>query len=339
MKSSFIIIHKLIKNEGEGECELVLSDNLLPAEDPGVADLLINLEKKIRTRVSYTIFDKDSMYEENSLPESVIKHMIHSDSESFVKFTKNAMNVLKNILDNVLSVSGGYFIFTDFDDYLSIFLIRDTSALLFRHEDQSFEIDTVSFPNVNKLIAGCRINKVQYEKSSTDKTLKYLSHTKGRSGDVTEYFNQWIGAEPDMDSVREAVPLLNVFNKIEEMPEREGGEKMTREELKKEAYSYMKGRNDQITNIDNLSEHLYNNRDIIRNCALENDIEISTEIVPETRTLKKFVEVNVKSGSMKLNFERELFRSNVTIDDDDPDVIKIKSKELAAKIKMHFMEK
>ncbi len=338
MQINHIIIHELIKEQYSTQARVELSSATLMVDDK-VSSLIEKLNERFsissRAGVTYGIFADD---EALLFPQKYKGYHQNQIVDSFVDMTSSVMNDLRDQVMNIPLAKGGYLVFADYQlnnqNYFGIFLIRNTSGMLFSkdHSLDTYRINSVTHIDLEKIAMGCRINQKSFEVNE----VRYLSFIKKDISDVSGYFINWICAVELINNQVYTETLYKIANHISLPRDEDDAEFISREEFKKKIHDISLNSPNETINLADLSSILYGNAQTIQQFAEENNYEIDSEFKPDRRILKKFTNISVNEDGIKLEFTFKDFNDKITVIDNHQVVIE--SQRLAAEIQRRINE-
>lgn len=327
MEITKLVIHELIKNAGTTTATVVPSDNLLSNTDRLSLELIERLNGSYsKEGPLYAVFGDDKA---NQFPRLFDKYFISRNDNSFLEFSKIALENLKEQIKNIPQAKGGYFVFCEYKIngfiFYAIFLIRNTEGVLFNRDTDrnTFVINHITYLNTDKLAMACRVN---YEKYSS-KEGKYLTFIKHNLPDISDYFVKWVSANEQESCADYTRTLFNLTAQLNR-PIQEGVE-ISIDSYRKNIFDFINASPGKIINLHTMSEHFYEDRDYIMNFIEEKGIEINTEFKADTRTLRRFIRIEVNKDGIQLKFTRGELDTKVRFDPDSPDLVIIESRNFA----------
>lgn len=321
-----IVVHQLNKNEGEQRAAADVSQDLLDVDE-----LSINLVQKLdasykRTEITYAYFNRT---DQNVFPNEFDNYMKNERGNSFLAFSQNTTLNLKDKVESIAPAKGGFLVFSQYRidrDYIGIYLIRDTIGMLFKKDRgrSAFIINPTEHLDLDKLAMACKIDLGQYRAGAG----KYLSFMKRKMNDISEYFINWISV-----SDRESNKILtgNLFSLINlaSLPRDEDGQELSREIFRAEVHKYVSTLPTKIVNVNKLSGHFYSDETYLGDVAERNNISINTEFRPDSSEMKKFVQIDLESDGIRVQFSRRELNTKVRFDRQNRNVVIIDSERFA----------
>ncbi|RYC51831.1 nucleoid-associated protein [Flagellimonas olearia] len=323
MELNKIIIHELKKESGTNETELIRSEELVEVDENSIG-LVTALNGSYNSdKILYAVFDKS---EGKYFPE---KFQEYKDSEcsndDFISFTRNIIGNLESLIQPVTLATGGYFVFAEYvsndNNFLGIFIIRDTEGKTLSKTENSFSIDSIEYVDTSNLAMACRINNDKYEIDQGN----YLSLTQLRQQDISEYFKNWISIEQIETSSEFTKQLYDIISQIERPIDPETETEYNIEDFRNRVYSYASSSPNRTINIRDMSQHFYGDRNIISDYALENGITIDTEFRYHRRQLKRFIKLEVNRDGINFKISRGAFDDKVRFSAEDESLVIIES--------------
>ncbi|WP_019502565.1 nucleoid-associated protein [Pseudanabaena sp. PCC 6802] len=336
MQINHVIIHELIKEQYITEAKVEFSSNVLTVDDK-VSLLIAKLNERFsissRAGVTYGVFDQD---EALFFPQKYRDYHQSQTVDSFVTMTSSVMDNLREQVVNIPLAKGGYLVFADYQlnhDYFGIFLIRNTSGMLFSKDTtlDTYSINSVTHIDLEKIAMGCRINQNNFEVEE----IRYLSFIKKDISDVSGYFINWICAVELINNLVYTETLYKIANRIPLPKDENNSDIISREELKKKIHDISLTSPSETINLADLSSILYGDATTIQQFAEENDYEIDSEFKPDKRILKKFTNISVNEDGIKLEFTFKDFNDKIKVIDNQ---VIIESERLVAEIQRIISE-
>lgn len=323
MELNRIIIHELIKESGSNETELICSDELVNVDDNSIG-LVDSLNKTYNSdRILYAIFDKS---EGKYFPEKFDEYKeSDQDDENFILFTKSVIGNLETLIRPVILANGGYFVFAEYsnnhNDFLGVFLIRDTEGKTLSKTENSFSIGSIEYVDTANLAMACRVNLSKYESNEEN----YLSLTQLRQQEISEYFKNWISIKQIESSKEYTNQLYEIISNIERPIDPESESEYEIETFRNLIYNYASSRPNRIINLRDLSQYFYNDPNAIPNFVIENDIPIDTEFRYNSRQLKRFIKLEVNRDGINFKISRGAFDDKVRFSEENQNLVIIES--------------
>ncbi len=325
-----VIIHN-VKKEGNVKAKILLSDELLDLTDEKTKSLLEDLYSFFQKSIKYGIFDikNRTIFYENFV-NLVSKTSI--DQNNFIDFTNNVLTDLKTRMDSIPQSKGGYIVFAELsnmnEDYFVVFVVRDKNGKQFSYRNKKMEIKEVIHVDTNKLAMACRINLTSF-KNQNDRYLSFLSTTQD---EASQYFINWIGAEPQSKSYEDTKNFRRLINKAKP-PKGEDGKDIDQDELRKRIHEICSKTYSNNINLRVVSEEVWNDPEYLTKVAANNNIIINDIFVADKNELKKLTGFSFTGDKIKLTFPIDYIGHKIRIDEKNPNMILINSDTLAEQIR------
>ena len=332
MKVKKIVIHQLLKEVNERNASTDLSRSLLEINGEST-DLVEKLNQSYSSdSLIYAVFDET---QGKTFPESFSDYINTRSDNSYLAFSNNTLNNLRDQIRNINLAKGGYFVYSEYEingiEYCGVFLIRNAKGVLFKKSsaNQTYEINSIDYLNTDRLAMACRINYKKF----LDQDGKYLTFIKHRLPDISEYFINWIAAYNAESNAEYTKTLYDILNRLDKFPLNEEGEEKSIDEFRKDVYDIVRSSPGKIVNLKNLGSHFYDDENYFTDFIEANQIEIDTEFRADSRALKGFIRIEVNADGIHLRFTRGELNSKVKIDPKNDNLIIIESKKFADKFR------
>jgi nucleoid-associated protein len=326
-----IIVHELRKDTGSNVTSLILSDTLIPinSNSNGLVDSLLSSYQG--DRILYAEYDNSpGKYFPNLYDEYVATER---EDVAYVEFTKSAVGNLETIIKPKTLARGGYIVFTEYEnnnsDFIGIFLIRDTEGKLLRRRTNTFEIQNISYLDTQHLAMACRINETKYRIPETN----YLSFTRLRQKEVSDYFTDWISIKQLESSTEYTKALYDIINALPLPRNLETDEEYSIDEVRNMVFETANANSNKTINLKHLGEQIYGDESIITNYIEENDLSIDTEFRFDKRALKKFIQISVRKDGISLRFSRGDSETKIKLSEENPNQVIIESASFATALR------
>ena len=318
-----IIIHELKKEQGRGNTKIISSDSTLEIND-NATSLIDTLNKSYNSEnIIYGEFDdSDGKY----FPEKYNEYLATSRTKKeFILVTKELIGNLESLISQVSLATGGYFIFSEYSiqkrEYFAVFLVRDVEGKTLSRNGKKFQIQNIEYLDTKNMAMACRINEIQYQARDS----KYLSLTQQKQNVISEYFKNWISVDQLESSKEYTKTLYDIIGQIETPKDPKTKKHFELVDFRNKVYEYMKSKPNHLVNINELSNHFYNDPNVITEFALENDISIDTEFRYNSTELRKYIKIEIERDGINLKFDRAAIDKKVRISDDQEDLVIIES--------------
>ena len=317
MQINSVIIHEIRKEANTtNSATLYLSNSLLDVSNQNVIKIVTSLEDSFsRKTLKRAKFSEDGFKEDFQNFRSI----------DIMNFSDVLTRKLKNKIDSISPAKGGYLVFAKYtttQDFLAIFLVRNTEGSRLIPSDGSWDLDSTQYLDVEHFAMGAKINLSILNGDSED---RYISLVRGNT-DISSYFEAWIGLDDPKQENKDAQALYNIANQIELL------DGMTRDSLKRTIFDYAKSSTGKVVNLRDLSTYIFQDENYITNYCETNNIDIDGEFKLAGVNLSRFYKVSVKVNNIELTFPRSSFNPN-EIEIIDGQVV-IHSTELAQRIQI-----
>ena len=319
------IIHN-IKKEIKGLAEIDYSTTSLNLADIKSRSLLDELYSFFSKSIKYGIFSSDN----HTMFHDKFDEYLLDENNNFIEFTKSTLPDLKTRMDSISQSKGGYVIFAEISNqsetFFVVFVVRDKTGKQFSYKDKTMQINEVIHIDTTKLAMACRINIRSYQEKK-DRYLSFLSTTQD---ETSKYFQNWIGARAQSKSQEDTKALRTIINNIE-IPVDENG--VSREKFRERIYELCSKKHSKNINLRSVSEEVWRDPDYISNYASQKGIIINDEFTADDAELKKLHKFSIFSDNIKLDFPPEYIGCKVYTDSKEDDIVIIKSKAFADKLR------
>ena len=324
-----LIIHELEKAADSADAEVFLSETPLVIEER--AEALVH-------RLNHTFFQKDDIIQgyfsspEDALFPGAFQVMAEEQfrEPAFLAFSRETMNALQLALQGVIGAKGGYLVYADYYFFgsrtIGVFLVRDTEGLVFRKDSSqaSYEVDTVTYLNIEKLAMACRIHVDRF-KMGNERCLEVIKHAKSQK-EVSDYFLNWIGLERPESSSSMTGAFLEVVDHLPLPVDQETGETMAENHFRREVFAYAMTNPQKTINIEEFDTHFYGEEQKTREYLRENEIEMAGEFRFDRGLMKQLYHFRLAAEGMNLTFNRDHLETGaITLEED---AIVIRSPEM-----------
>ena len=318
-----LIVHELKKDSGTTAVNLVTSNQLIQIDNQSESLVSALLKSYSGDKILYANFD-DSPGKSFPILYQTYKESSRTESE-FLNFTKFALENLVSFIQYKNFAKGGYLLFTEYSingvSFIAIFLIRDTEGKLLNRIDNSFEIKTIEYLDTSHLAMACRINESKIDNGESN----YLSFTRLRQQDVSDYFINWISVAQLESSTEFTKALYEIINNIPFPINEEINQPYNIDEVRNMVYENAKSNSQRNININTLSEQIYGTSTAISEYAEVNQISINTEFRYDKSVLKKFIQLSVNKDGISLKFSRGDGGTKVRLSEENANLIIIES--------------
>jgi len=331
MELTKIIIHEILKDSGENETEVKLSNELISNNENSTNLISTLLNSYKSDKILYAVFDES---EGKYFPE---RYKTYRESNrtnaNFISLTRALIHNLNPIIRATTLAKGGYFIFSEYisngTTFIAIFLIRDTEGRILEKTENSYNIQKIEYLDTNNLAMACRINELKLQNND----INYLTFTQLKQKSISDYFLDWISVM-QLESSREYTKTLyDIVNQIDPPIDIDTNNPLPIEIFRDKIFSYVSSNTNKVVNLRDIGIHFYNNPNKITDFVSENEIIIDTEFRFNQRQLKKFISVTVNKDGINLKFSRGALNDKVRFSRENEDVIIIESRTFATALR------
>lgn len=314
-----LIIHKIIKEPNETDFDVEYSNACLDVTEPRrleLAETLAESLRKPRIKTEYGGIDPDVRFAqllEEFIDGGESSDDVSGDEKSFVHFTKNAVQVLFEEVKGIPAARGGYLVFLEYIEYqvhyVAVSLVRDTTGTVFTPSGESLDINATIIADTAKLAMACKINIGKFRNNAPD----CLMMINKKTPEVSVYFSKWLGSNDRenninfTDRLREVIQSTPPPHSKDETKDEENP--FSTDEALEAVFENYQSSTEKVVNLHVLSKIIYGDEDYLIDQAQKQNIDLPVEFKPHSVEMKRFVEVNVKSGGVTLKFSRGDFET------------------------------
>jgi nucleoid-associated protein len=237
MNVNKVVVHSLVKTEGQQSASVDLSQELLDIDDMAIS-LIQRLDASYRkTEMTNAIFDDTNGH---IFPKEFNDYLKLNTDDAFLFFSQETIKNLRDQVVNISPAKGGFLVFAEYKndvrDYVSVFLIRDTIGMLFKKDKgkSSFTINPAEHLDLDKLAMACKIDITKYKQDSG----KYLSFIKRKMENISEYFINWIAVK-ERESNKIFTESLYALINLVDLPLDKDGVEIHREIFRSKIFDYV----------------------------------------------------------------------------------------------------
>lgn len=322
-----IIMHKINKSGKAGESGIAQINNKplnIRSSDILQFGETISISYHKRTAKEY------GKFKESPIPTyqtALDKYLGKNTDESFLKFTEDATNHLKDEM-NRTTATGGYLIFADYevrDRFVMAVLLNNKAG--FTVNEEKLLITMIKELNIDQIAMAGFMNISIYK--GVDKDRRYMSFMRGKK-EISEYFVNFMGANEDKGTTKETTKLLvKTINDYLETIDYDETHKTKDEQIsskKMDIYNYCDNKRaiKDIITIEEISSFLNpaEPKKFFEHVN-ELDIELDNTIESIDKTqINKLKIFKYDGKGIKLTFNRELFdRKDIYLSKDKKELI------------------
>lgn len=329
-----VIVHELIKLPENSEAQLFLSKVSLPLEERTellVEQLNLTFEQKSDTLQGFFSSPEDALF------PGYFQEWAGQDftSSALMEFSRETMRALQLSLQGITGARGGYVVYAHYyffeQDYLGIFLIRDTEGLVFSRLDETdtFELQSTTYLNTERLAMAGRINITRFQ-AGNQRCLELIKYAKSQKT-ISEYFQNWMGLDRPESSAALTQTFLEVVNELP-LPLREGANQpMEEEEFRAEVLNFAMRNPQKTIDVAQFEQTFYGEQPAVQQLLEDQDIELDDSFRFDQRAMKNYYHYKASVEGLSLSFNHRHYRQHqVEIEGDS---VVIRSEELVEKIR------
>lgn len=329
------VIHKLMR-EGSEPSVIHEASAVLEVGDAALLTLVSDVHKVYseRSGKSYGKFDPALT------PVSSEPHLLKLKNEAeadFLAITLNLMKILKSKVDGQNFATGGHVLIFDYNAngnrWFVVAIVNSASGTMV---DENFQVVEAPYLDTNGLRFAGRVNFTDWEEGAE----RYISFLRGKSSDVSQYFQNFIGCTTvaqDLSDTKNLVAAVKQFASEQLLADD------TKETLLAEVESFAreKAETKQPLSLDELANKVWPTApDTLKKAFNESDPPISDGFIPRKRGLEGLVRFKAKTKKWKLEFEREAVQDGTILFNPDDGTVTIKNlpDEILASLREEFLQ-
>ncbi len=321
-----LIVHELRKQPESAETELLLSKDPLPITEQSIE--LIGRLDEIFERKNDLLQGFLAEPDESLFPAYYETWLMEGRNRSnFIDFSNDTMKVLQQSLNGVIGAKGGYLLYADYtmeeQRMLGIFLIRDTSGMIFVQEEEALKLTTTQYLDVDHMAMAVRLL------AGTGRNVQMIRHARTQSS-ISQYFTEWVG----LDRAETSAELThNFLELVEELPipkDKESGYAMNEGDFEKALVKYAAKQPQQTIRAKDFDEFFYGNEKPLQQMLEEADGSLDDGFRVDKRSLRKQFYLKAGFGGLSITCTKDHFRNGQIEVDEATGKITITSDELAS---------
>lgn len=338
---SFAVIHKITK-ETSSNGSLDVSQISLNNNDNKAINFVQQLDDRLRANYHFATFSHAKKTHVGSFEAELDSLVTHGFLQlDLLGFTKNQSKILLELLNQKPTSRGGYIIFSIYEingvinkQYFGVFIVRDKNDITIEKSlsTRSYMLTALIHVDLDALAMACRIDLTAKKEGKE----RYIRFFRYRRQDVSDYFMNWIAAEPLETSKEDTKVLIDLLYTIPTPISKTDGISMSRDIFLQSAQSIIEAANKNV-NLPLLSAQLFNQeggKDVIQTFAEAQGKELASEFTANPSMLNRLKRLSITTSNIRLSFPPGMLREDIIIDRENPDRVIIKSKELADKIRV-----
>jgi nucleoid-associated protein len=326
-----IIVHSIEKEQHQTAITLNLR-----TEELQVDDRVVSLLEGVRSVYTNKTGKAFGTLDINRSFSRELKRF-QQDEIEFIEFTNVAMNELKGHMAQESLATGGYLLFSDFDNngkhYFMVIMLKSKDGLSF---DDELKLMDAHHLELDKLHFAARVD-VDSWLSDVDEN--NVSFVKGRaSSAVTTYFKEFLGVEEFSESAKTTKTLVTAVTNYCRQQLELNNEDTESYKITVHDYCKSKHANEEPIFLDELSRFLDEENPSAFMEYAQEEYEIPNEFQVDKNKLRKFLRYSGRDNGVSISFNSEVFGTRVKYDP-EADVLTINQppnslkKQLVAEMK------
>jgi len=313
-----IVIHKINKTAGEKKATPKLAQKEIMIGKPEIKFIAAVRESFTKKSVpTHGVFERDFLY--NGFQRAINDYK--DEKIDFLKFSTNAMESYKRVIETSAPATGGFMIFADFkitdnnERYILVLAIDNKQG--YNLSEAALSIQEIQNLELNKMDLASIINITRWELSinPANEIRTYLTFIRGKKK-ISDYFQTFIGCADKTTATESSALLLNTINSY---IEKNGIEQKTAKELKSRILDYCQDCNKQKKEI--LLSHISfifdeKNPEDFSAYATDEEFGNSEVIKYDSKTLRTLKYIDYQSDDLTLRFNKKLLGTTIKINKD-----------------------
>jgi nucleoid-associated protein YejK len=329
-----VIVHELIKEPEASEAQLFLSKASLPIDERTtllLEQLNLAFEQKSDTLQGFFSSPQDALFP-GYFQEWANQQFAQA---GLMDFSRETMQALQLSLQGITGAKGGYLVYGHYhffeQDYLGIFLIRDTEGLVFdkQTEDGVFDIQSTTYLNTDRLAMAGRINISRFQQGN-QRCLELIKYAKSQKT-ISEYFQNWIGLDRPESSRALTQTFLEVVNELPLPLKEDSNEKMEEEEFRAEVLNFAMRNPQKTIDVAQFEKTFYGEDPTVQKLIEDQEIDLEDSFRFDQRAIKNYYHYKASAEGLSLSFNHSHYRQGLV--EIDGETIVIKSEALAEKLR------
>ena len=315
------IVHE-VKKEPKSEKNLGLttfdlSEALLEPTDEFVVQLLSSIHASFGddSALRNTHFEKD---QSTVFSNQLAIYLNPEGLEDFLNFSVRSLKALKPFIDKENFAIGGYYVFADYTmdgrRFVSVMVVRkNQKALDFKKEGKVHKPTRAENINIEKIAMGFRLNFNLYEASiaterAPEDEKNYIALLAGQQDrNLSGYFKDWVNAAGIISNDKNSTTFVDIIKSIDLPVDENGKELITRQELKRKAYTYAEESRKKVVDVNAFSAFVFgdNEANRIMNYATSQGFILDPEFKRSSTIFKKLTTIHANVPGIELNIDYE----------------------------------
>ncbi|AWH89838.1 nucleoid-associated protein YejK [Limnobaculum parvum] len=298
-----IVLHQLIKRD-EQTLDVVLRDSPL-TNNQATEDMVAELHRVYSGKSkAFGLFNGESQF------AAALKGCRKGEG-SFLDFTRNSTEMLRNELAKYPFAEGGIVVFCQYRylavEYLLVAVLTSCSSMLV---NEQLDISTTHYLDIDRADIVARIDLTEWE--TNPESARYLTFLRGRVGrKVSDFFMDFLAASEGLDAKAQNRGLLQA---VDDYCAEGQLNKNERQSYRQQVYTYCNGQlqaGEEIA-IDELAKELptVGEKDF-RQFTHENGYELEEHFPADRSTLRQLTKFSGSGGGITLGFDALLLGERV----------------------------
>jgi len=248
----------------------------------------------------------------------LVAYLKPDGSEDFLGFSVRSLKALKPLIDKENFALGGYYVFGDYATdgrrFVSVMVVRkNQKALDFRKEGKVLKPARAENINTEKIAMGFRLNFNLYEVSNAaDKAPEdeknYIALLAGQQDrKLSGYFKDWVNAAGIISNDKNSATFIDIIKSIDLPVDENGKELITRQELKRKAFTYAEESRKKVVDVNAFSAFVFgeNESNRIMNYATSHGFILDPEFKRSSTIFRKLTTIHANVPGIELNIDYE----------------------------------
>lgn len=298
-----IVLHQLIKRD-EQTLDVVLRDSPL-TNNQATEDMVAELHRVYSGKSkAFGLFNGESQFAD------ALKGCRKGEA-SFLDFTRNSTEMLRNELAKYPFAEGGIVVFCQYRylavEYLLVAVLTSCSSMLV---NEQLDISTTHYLDIDRADIVARIDLTEWE--TNPESVRYLTFLRGRVGrKVSDFFMDFLAASEGLDAKAQNRGLLQA---VDDYCAEGQLNKNERQSYRQQVYTYCNGQlqsGEEIA-IDELAKELptVGEKDF-RQFTNDNGYELEEHFPADRSTLRQLTKFSGSGGGITLGFDALLLGERV----------------------------
>ncbi|MFP2768347.1 nucleoid-associated protein [Oceanisphaera sp. KMM 10153] len=335
LKINNAVIHKLTREDSEPSV-IHPAPASLDANDASLFTLVNDVHKVYGDRAGKSYGKFDPALTPVSSEPHLLKLKDEADAD-FLAITLDLMKILKSKVDSQNFATGGHVLIFDYNaNDKRWFVVAIVNSAAGTMVDENFQVVDAPYLDTNGLRFAGRVNFTDWQAG----TERYISFLRGKSSDVSLYFQNFIGCTTvaqDLNDTKNLVAAVKQFASDQQLAD-EAKEALLAEV---DRFAREKAEDKQPLSLDELANKVWSNEpEALKNAFNESDPPISDGFIPRKRGLEGLVRFKAKTKKWKLEFEREAVQDGTILFNPEEGTVTIQNlpDEILASLREEFVQ-